>query len=186
MLKKGGKNTAKPKSPPKKYIPPHLRKKQKSKTPKKTLKSKTPKKYIPPGLRNKKSPPKPKRFSRYSPKKLECIDYQYECKKTKYGNVYENRCHPRNYITYNSGLKNQAYKCADLRKKNKQCRINSGMPATPHHDYAIFRTEQNARECEDIINYQRKPQNTTNKKPLYKIKMINHSKSTPKILYRSG
>ena len=118
--------SAKKKSPPKKgYVPPHLRKNAKK-----------------------------GRFIKMSPPKNVCVNYQHACKNTKYGNVYEKKCHPRNYIDNNVGLKNQAEKCVDLRKENRKCRINSGQMATPKHDHAIKVIEDNAYYCGLIIDDQ--------------------------------
>ena len=130
-----------PKPPVKKrkYIPPHLR--NKKSLPKKSPKKSPKKKFVPPHLR---PGAKLSRFAKYSPPKGLCVNYQHACKNTKYGNVYNNKCHPRNYIDFNVGLKNQAEKCANLRKQNRKCRIASGLDATPRHNHAISQTENNS------------------------------------------
>lgn len=151
---------------PKKYIPPHLRKKNKSTSPKKSVK-KSVKKYVPPGLRKSKSTG---RFKPSPPKyQPQCVDYQSVCKSSKYGNVYENRCHPKKSIQYNLGLRDQADKCVKLRIKNRDCRINSGLKATPKHDYAIKKTKKNADECDFIAYQQKNPRRFGNNKVIYRV-----------------
>ena len=111
---------------------------------------KTPKRKIPVRLG---------RFSRYPPKKI-CVNYQNVCKKSpihSFGNVYENKCSYRNSLLYNQGLKKQAEKCVKLRKENRKCRMQSGLKATPKHDYAIKRIQWNADDCGNIIYNQTRP-----------------------------
>ena len=164
-------------SPPKKavkpkYIPPHLRNKGKGK-------KKEPSLFKRPSPPKSKKPTSPKfrkgRFTRPTPEK-KCVDYQKECKKSKYGNVYDERCHPKNQVRYNVGLKNQAHLCANLRVKNRRCRIEKGLKATPHHDHAIRRTRNNAEECSDIIELQTRPQKRTN----FRVRNIKRSRSDEK------
>jgi hypothetical protein len=139
------------KSPPKKYIPPHLRKK-KSSSPKKKS---PPKKYIPPHLKNKKSSSQKnkKRFVGVFKKSPECVTYQYACKNSKYGNVYENKCRKNDDIDYMIGLRNQADKCAKLRRQNRNCRRKRNQRTTPKHDYAIDKIQKNADNCHNLINF---------------------------------
>ena len=137
--------TPKPKTPKsKKYVPPHLRKK---KSPKKKSPKKSPKKSI---------RPVQGRFARRSPPKRgqACVNYQHTCKYSKFGDVYQNKCHPRNYIDYNVGLKNQGEKCFKMRKDNRKCRIASGLDATPKHNHAIKVIEDNVYYCGIIIDDQ--------------------------------
>ena len=129
-----------------KYVPPHLRKK---KSPAK--KKSPPKKYIPVHLR---PGAKLSRFAKMSPPKGRCVNYQHACKNTKYGNMYQMKCNMRKNVNENEGIKAQAEKCVDLRKQNKKCRIQSGMEATPKHDHAIAQTENNAYYCGKIIDDQ--------------------------------
>ena len=165
------KSPAKKKSPPKrKFVDiPDIMKikkkspaKKKSKSPAKKSKSPVKRKFQvnrgkPRRARTQPLPSKRGRFARHSPKRLECVNYQKECKGTKFGNVYNNRCNIRNSINYNLGLRNQASKCAKLRRANRKCRIANGQPATPKHDFAIYRVEENAKECDDIAFMQQRP-----------------------------
>ena len=132
-------------SPKKRYIPPHKRKQRKSISEKR--RSASPKKrskYVPPHLRKKlKTPPKPP-----TP---QCVNYQYDCKHTRYGNVYSNRCNVGRSKEYNRGLMNQAKRCVDLRIQNRECRKKLRLPVTARHSHVIDRILRNIEECERLI-----------------------------------
>lgn len=100
------------------------------------------------------------RFARSpsSPSKKACVNYQPVCKHSRnFGNVYENQCSYKSSISYNRGFKKQAEKCVKLRKENRQCRLKTGLKATPKHDYAIKKIQWNVDDCGNIIYNQTRP-----------------------------